>query len=80
MPPRVFIQSGAVRPLDPATPKSIIKILGVAFGYDYVPWEMQVLIWVGEVSGSGRKRSLLRMREAAEDEICPRVRGSERLC
>lgn len=69
-----------VKLLEPATPKSIIKILGVAFGYDYVPWEMQVLIWVGEVSGSGRKRSLLRMREAVEDDICLRVRGAERLC
>lgn len=69
-----------VRPLEPATPKSIIKTLGVAFGCGYMLWEMQVLIWVGEVSGSGRKRSLLRMREAAEDEICPRMRGAERLC
>lgn len=78
MTPRVFIKNGAVRvrPLDPAT-KSIIKILGVAFGYGYVPWEMQVLIWVGEVNGSRRKRSLLRLREAAE--ICPRVKGVERL-
>lgn len=69
-----------VRSLDPATPKSIIKILGVAFGYGYELWEMQVLIWMGEVSDFGRKRSLLRLPEAAEDEICQWVRGAERLC
>lgn len=38
-----------VRQLEPTTLDSIIKIPGVAFGYGYVPWEMQVLIWVGEV-------------------------------
>ena len=44
-----------VRSLDPATPKSIIKILGVAFGYGYVRREIQVLIWMGEVRDLGRK-------------------------
>lgn len=69
-----------IRPLEPATPNSTIKNHRVSFGYGYMPWEMQVLIRVGEVSGSGRKRSLFRMREVVEDEICPRVRELERLC
>lgn len=75
MPPRVFIKSG-----EGQTARACHPQVGVAFGYVYVPWEMQVLIWVGEVTGSGRKRSLLRMREAAEDEIGPRVWGAERFC
>lgn len=63
--PGVSIQSGGGQTTRARHPQLDNKIPRVALGYGFVPWEMQVWIWVGEVSGSGRKRSLLRMPEAA---------------